>query len=73
MPNNGNALIKQSIDSFADSKVFSLRNSSLGPRDYRVGLCGYFCSLMKNQSSVFLHSSQTEEDYIPYPSVHEVG
>lgn len=40
--------------------------------DYGVGQYGYFYSLMRKQSfsSLFF---QTEEDYIPYPSVHEVG
>lgn len=38
-------------------------------------LCVYFYSLMKKQSSspLFYCLPQTEEDYIPYPSVHEVG
>lgn len=40
--------------------------------DCGVGYCGYFYSLTRQQS-LYLRFFQTEEDYIPYPSVHEVG
>lgn len=53
--------------------VMQLVSNSV-PWEYRVGLCGYFLFFDEETKLFFsLYFLQTEEDYIPYPSVHEVG